>query len=106
MKTSETLSAMSIKPAPTLTRAATLPERDASEQLASSTNSKQAYTTEIVKALGGPAGDVVQDVPCSYQRQTGRLYSSTVIIWIREKDSTKLRSSIGDNISAQDYFAC
>ena len=68
---------MSIKPAPTLTRAATLPERNASEQLASSTNSKQAYTTEIVKALGGPAGDVVQDVPCSYQRQTGRLYVST-----------------------------
>jgi hypothetical protein len=30
-----------------------------------------------VKALGGPAGDVVQDVPCSYQRQTGRLYVST-----------------------------
>jgi hypothetical protein len=67
---------MSINPAPTLT-AATLPERGASEQLASSTNSKQAYTTEIVKALGGPAGDVVHNVPCSYQRQAGRLYVST-----------------------------
>lgn len=68
---------MSPNPPPTLTRAATFPERNASEQLASSTNSKQAYTTEIVKALGGPAGDVMQDVPCSYQRQTGRLYVST-----------------------------
>ena len=41
-------------------------------------NSKQAYTTEIVKALfGSSVGDVVNDFSCSYQRQAGRLYVST-----------------------------
>jgi hypothetical protein len=73
---------MNMNPSPNQTRSDTLPERErnSTEQLLSSTitnSSKQAYTTEIVKALGGPAGDVVQDVPCSYQRQTGRLYVST-----------------------------
>lgn len=48
---------------------------DQSSVLAS--GSKQAYTTEIVKALGGPTGDVVQDVTCSYHRQLGRCYIST-----------------------------
>jgi hypothetical protein len=43
----------------------------------SAKDSKRAYTTEIVKALGGNVGDVIQDVQCSYQRQSGRLYIST-----------------------------
>ena len=44
-----------------------------------STPSKQAYTTEIVKALfgGGAVGDVIQDFSCSFQRQAGRIYIST-----------------------------
>lgn len=60
------------------TKVAASPERtvmDQSSVLAS--GSKQAYTTEIVKALGGPTGDVVQDVTCSYHRQLGRCYIST-----------------------------
>lgn len=60
------------------TKVAAAPERtvmDQSSVLASV--SKQAYTTEIVKALGGPTGDVVQDVTCSYHRQLGRCYIST-----------------------------
>lgn len=60
------------------TKGVASPERtimDQSSVLAS--GSKQAYTTEIVKALGGPTGDVVQDVTCSYQRQLGRCYVST-----------------------------
>lgn len=43
----------------------------------STKDSKRAYTTEVVKALGGNVGDVIQDVQCSYQRQSGRLYIST-----------------------------
>jgi len=49
---------------------------------ARSSSTKQAYTTEIVKALFGdgdssPIGDVVDDFSCSFQRQAGRLYVST-----------------------------
>lgn len=62
------------KSSPNRSRADSSPERTAAEVLSAS---KQAYTTEIVKALGGPSGDVVQDVACSFQRQTGRLYIST-----------------------------
>ena len=41
----------------------------------SSSSSKQAYTTEIVKALfGGAVGEVILDCSCSFQRQAGRLY--------------------------------
>ena len=43
----------------------------------STKDSKRAYTTEVVKALGGNVGDVIQDVQCSHQRQSGRLYIST-----------------------------
>ena len=49
------------------------------------TPSKQAYTTEIVKALfqgsGGSIGDVINDFSCSFQRQAGRLYISTTALF-------------------------
>lgn len=38
---------------------------------------RPAFAAAFVKALGGPTGDVVQDVTCSFQRQLGRLYVST-----------------------------
>ena len=53
-------------------------QADVDQQLSGlSGAARPAFAAAFVKALGGPTGDVVQDVTCSFQRQLGRLYVST-----------------------------